>query len=166
MIFRKQLLSNDCYRTVLGCLTDTEPQDVPHFMEEIGNEETISVEVVERINKWLQERGLDMITTAYPVGEDPFELQTLLDYIQETQGRDIIYLLAGKSVTDNHVVICRGNKIIWDPSPVNSWIRGPAKNAYFIHYITNGTMRYNGPIPENQTPFELGADDNEDQISV
>lgn len=162
MIFRKQLLSNDCYRTVLGCLTNTEPQDVPHFIEEIGSRDVIPMHLVERINAWLQERNLDMITIAYPNAD----LQSLLDYINETQGSDIIYLLAGKSVVDDHVVICRGNKIIWDPSPVNSWIRGPSKDAYFVHYITNGTMRYSGPIPENQTPFELGADDNEDQISV
>ena len=164
MIFRKQLGLKDCFRTVIGCITDTEPQDVPDFMALEPESEFISQAVHEDINQWLSHRGLDLISIAYPTGDKP--LQTLLDYIAETQGKDIVYLLTGKSVIEAHVVICRGNQIIWDPSPVNSWIRGPLNGSYFVQYISKSFMRYNGPVPENQNPFDIGADDNEDQISV
>ena len=164
MIFRKQLGPKDCFRTVIGCVTDTEPQDVPDFMAS-DDSDFCTLETYNAIRDYLRVYNFDILQINVKVPDD-LPVQDILDHIEYLQGSDIVYLLCGMSVAGHHVVICRGNKIIWDPSPVNAWIRGPYKGLYCVNYISKSFMRYNGPLPENQNPFDIGADDNEDQISV
>lgn len=45
MRFRYQLEQDDCFRTVLACMLDLEPQEVPHYMPE-----GVGVEAWERVN--------------------------------------------------------------------------------------------------------------------
>lgn len=142
MIFRKQLTHKDCFRTALGCMLDLEPQDVPDFVEEDGGEGAWSEEGKDRVRAWLQDRGYDMIDTAYTVADRP--LQDLLGHIRHIQGRDIIYMCVGKNPRgEPHVVICRGDSILWDTSPINCGIPdGFEDGVYWVYYIAKSFMRY------------------------
>lgn len=142
MIFRKQLLDNDCFRTALGCLFDLEPHEVPDFVAEDGIDTPWSEEGKTRVRAWVKERGYDILDTSYILSGE--SLQTLLDHIRYLHGEDIMYMCAGKNKKmEPHVVICRGNEILWDTSPVDTGIDNPFEGGiYWIHYIAKEFMRY------------------------
>lgn len=146
MIFRKQLEDNDCFRTVLGCLLDLEPHEVPDFVGEDGRDGGWTEEGKTRVRSWLKERGLDMLDLAYNI--EGKTLQELLAYLRYLHGPDIIYLCVGNNKKNEpHVVICQGDSILWDPSPINCGIENSMDGHYWVHYISSAFMRYNGVMP-------------------
>lgn len=112
----------DCFRTALACILDLEIEDVPHFMH--GNPDS---EIVwTQVNKWLNERGLHMMTL-------PFSGS--LSDVLTTMGKlnpGVRYLLAGTSVNGfNHQVIAQGDKIIHDPNRSYVGLTGPGSDGLF-----------------------------------
>lgn len=113
----------DCTRTVFACLLDLEPADVPHFYDKGEN-----VEIADRrIQEWLGSRyGLRLFQ--FPLSVHP-EAENGRQAVLDTVGswnRDAYWTLSGKSKRGtNHVVICCGSEIVWDPSLDNTGIVGP-----------------------------------------
>lgn len=141
MIFRKQLCAHnppesygDCYRTAIGCLIDMEPQDVPHFMAMHADEGEFVTETQKvHIREWLAERGYTHIELGFHAPQsDP---QSMRDYVADMNGEDVVYTLSGCSVIGSHVVICRGRKILWDPSPFDSGIVSGYKDHFWVGFV-------------------------------
>lgn len=115
----------DCYRTAIACLLDMAPSEVPHVFENGGG----SMETqFKAMDAWLSARDLTEINIPL-VGDCP--LDRALEVMGHWSG-GIHYMLTGRSGTGcNHVVICQGREIVWDPSQTCSGILGPADDGYW-----------------------------------
>ena len=136
----------DCYRTALGCLLDMPPEQVPHFLENLGADSTgtewqaardlwlaeqgyrrlrigfqpATEAAVEIIREMVTEDGGDPDTDVYPAG-----LPGLLQMMGHVNP-GIYYLLVGMSSSGvNHVVIGCGDEIVHDPHPSNVGVVAP-----------------------------------------
>jgi hypothetical protein len=133
----------DCFRTALACILDMEVEEVPHFLQIYhgGSAEARD----SAIEKWLNTRGYSNIVIPYQViveGETLYSADELMCIIANQNGDDLLYLLTGRSISEtDHVVICRGPKIFWDPSPSNSGVVAPSNGFYFVTHILPSSMR-------------------------
>jgi len=113
----------DCARTAYACLLGLHPLEVPHFL--IDNPP--ADEFCKRQRDWLASRGLTEI--ALPMGAETF------DEVLRTMGclnPDVHYLVTGMGRAGcQHVVICYGNRLEWDPSRTDSGIIGPCSDGFF-----------------------------------
>lgn len=130
MIPHKQLFRHDpangiwgdCYRTVIACLLDLNPADVPHF----GADGADGVCMDRAARKWLAKRGLGVVEVAYDC-----TLEALLSVMAST-ARHAWYGLSGTSRTGcNHIVIARGGEIVHDPSQIDAGIVGPCDDGFY-----------------------------------
>lgn len=114
----------DCFRTVVACLLNVEPQGVPHFCD--GPDDGLSMQ---RVREFLDPRGLIMIELPYD-GEK-LALADVLQYgAHFSQG--IYWILTGRSRNgSNHIVICKANEIVHDTSIDQSGIVGPATDGFW-----------------------------------
>jgi hypothetical protein len=147
MIFRKQLEDDDCFRTALGCLLNLEPQDVPHFVRNDGGMAGHwTEEGRKKVRDWLKERNLEMLESGFLL--EGGTLETLMQHMVYMHGEDIVYLLTGLNRSGlPHVVICRGDKLLWDPSPIDSTLPAPNNGVYMVAFISSSFFRYNGEMP-------------------
>ena len=116
----------DCARTVLACLFDLKPGEVPHFTKdaiESGNEQEATL----AMQAWVNTMGYTFVE--FPLKTDSTEdaLNWASSYIKDT-----LYTLMGTSANKvNHIVICLNNAIYWDTSLDNSGIIGEASDGYY-----------------------------------
>ncbi len=117
----------DCLRTVIACLFDLRPSEVPHFGEGGPN----GTEMNARVDAWLRKMGSHRISVQH-MGDLDEVLRSVA-----SQNPEVWYLLTGESRTGvDHVVICRNDAIVHDPSLNGSGIIGPGYNGYYcIEFI-------------------------------
>ena len=112
----------DCGRTVIACLLDLHPSDVPHFWDD-GKEDATAAE---DCRKWLAERGLRIITWALDG-----RLMEVLAYMK-CFNPGTYYTLMGTSPRQvNHVVICHDDEIVCDPSLEGGGLVGPSDDGHW-----------------------------------
>lgn len=97
----------DCLRACVASVFDYEPEEVPHFARDGAAAEV----VWQRLQDWLYEQELTAFTVQYP----PEPLDDLLD-MMGTVNPAAVYLLTGGTGEGDHVVVCRGGKIIHNPA--------------------------------------------------
>lgn len=111
----------DCHRTAIACVLDLARDEVPHFAEEHFQD---AVKFHAAFDRWLEDRGHTQVTLAW---SGSLELQAILDGVG-CLNPDLHWLLGGKSRTGvSHTVVCRGNRIAWDPSLDDAGIIGPCQ---------------------------------------
>lgn len=116
----------DCYRTVIACLLDLKPEEVPHVHEHNGSMNMQDQQ--DMMNAWLEARGMVEVSVAC---DGSIGLETALE-VMARWSMGTRYMLTGMSRTGcNHVVVCKGREIEWDPSLNDSGIVGPADDGYF-----------------------------------
>ena len=116
----------DCYRTVIACLLDLKPEEVPHIHEHNGAMNM--QEQQDMMNAWLAARGLVEVNVPC---DGSIGLEVALE-VMDRWSMGTRYMLTGQSRTGcNHVVICKGREIEWDPSLNDSGIIGPADDGFF-----------------------------------
>ena len=96
----------DCFRTCVACLLDVAPEIVPHVYFD-GN----CAEAIDRMNAWLEPRGLGIIEFAVPATQDLKQLYITGHFILSgTSPRNPKFL---------HSVIAKGNSfdVVHDPHP-------------------------------------------------
>ncbi len=132
MIKQKQLFKHapeqgiygDCARTVLACLLDLSPEEVPHAQYEQHGSEQFDMH-----EAWLIEQGFRRITVPF-VGQGTTVENVLERGMYASSGMP--YILAGKSKNGtDHVVICQEDQIIWDPAIDDSGIVGCDSDGYY-----------------------------------
>ena len=127
---QKQLLRHDpdngvygdCFRTTLACLLDLAPAEVPHFMDGAVSDAT----GVDAANAWLAKRRMMLICFPFDCGLD------LLFATMAKLNPGVHYLLTGESRSGvNHCVVCRDDRIVWDPSLTDAGIVGPTSEGHY-----------------------------------
>lgn len=138
----------DCYRTVLACLLRCDIDSVPNFVDPAVHKQFASDNFGGAIDEWLEQRGLRRVTVAFPQANNYEHKVNNVGHITRhfnttSVGKNGYWLLVGRSkLGTNHVVICKADKIIHDPS--DSGIVGPAivgkgddkRYRYYGHIIT------------------------------
>lgn len=119
----------DCYRTCVAMLTGYERDEVPHFVgdawKEAGRDDPEGF--LKRLDDWLFQHRLYRVQYAWLADPDA-KLEDALSMAKHFS-HNICYMLGGLSRTGNpHVVICRNDEMIWDPSTCDSGIVGPMIN--------------------------------------
>ena len=142
MKFHKQLFRHnppetygDCQRTVYACLLDMHPSEVPHFHESTDD----ALEFWDRAHAFLASKGLARISIIF---DGSLSLEQILN-TQHNTNPGYYYILSGmsKNKTD-HVVICKGRGIIWDPAIDNSGIIGPCSDGFWwVEYLVPKFMQ-------------------------
>jgi hypothetical protein len=114
----------DCWRTVIACLLHLPPEQVPHVCNGPDDGQADA-----RMQSWLADRGLALIGVNFNGDCD-------LDHILKvgaSYSAGMHWMLTGKSRTGvNHVVICRGDRIIHDTSIDQSGIIAPALSGFWL----------------------------------
>lgn len=115
----------DCQRAVLASLLELPIEEVPHFALEAKDDAS---KFYDLIREFLQKRNLAIWSIPFDGG---ISLVDLL-YSVAKSNPGIFYQLSGtsKNGTD-HVVICLGDRIVWDPAIDKSGIVGPETNGYW-----------------------------------
>ena len=104
-------LYGDCHRACLASVLDLPIDAVPHFMD--GDKYGQNTE--ERLqaqDEWLAEKGLSYVEL--PI--DAPSLQECLDFVGRYSGDSHWILVAESASSIGHSVVCRGNKIVHDPT--------------------------------------------------
>jgi hypothetical protein len=127
----------DCQRAVIASFLGLPLTEVPHF----GDNGPSPIDFFHNVRSFLRSRGLNMFTVAF----NAIPLRDVLDLI-ELNNPDVVYFLSGSSPRGtNHVVLCRGNRIIHDPHPdidlervdINQVLTGPCDDGYWwVEVIT------------------------------
>ena len=113
----------DCGRTVIACLLDLYPSEVPHFWD---GEEADNLTADADCRKWLAERGLRTITWAIDG-----RLMEVLTFMKR-HNPGTYYVLLGTSPRQvNHVVICYNDEIVCDPSLEGGDLIGPSDDGHW-----------------------------------
>lgn len=126
----------DCHRTVLACLLNLNPLEVPHFGEmdwDIENKCFKEDGSFHRyVKDYLYTKGLTTIDILFDC-----TLENVLQHLG-CINPNIYYILGGISNNSvNHSVIGCGGEIIWDPGIDNPGIIGPCKpdGYYWVTYL-------------------------------
>lgn len=126
----------DCYRTALACVLDMDPETVPHFMQLFQGQSDAILD--QAIDEWLRQRGFTKIDIPYFA--NGLSRGEIMNIIAQQNGYDLLYLLTGMSSNNSaHVVICRGNQVLWDPSDCG--INEPIQGYYIVTHILPSSMR-------------------------
>lgn len=116
----------DCFRTAVSCVLELPRDEVPHVFHDGCDGRTAD----DRMNKWLQDRGLMQFVIAFH--GDGMSLEQVLAPVNSACGGSPEYLLYGRSKNDtDHVVVCRDGKVVWDPSQDESGIIGPCNDGHW-----------------------------------
>lgn len=131
MLFHKQTIMHDpdngkygdCGRTAVACMLELPVEDVPHFFDgTMTNSESYAF-----YRDFLSQNGIELFTL--PLKDISFHdlMKTM-----ENFNKSCTYLLIGKSPRGhNHIVICRGGKIIHDPHPDEGEFVGPCEDGFW-----------------------------------
>ncbi len=117
----------DCQRAAIASLLDRRLEDVPHFFD--GGVDTAVAD--KRMDDWLAMLNLKMIFVPFN-GELPEILA-----LQKRFMPGLHYMLVGKSQTGAaHVVVCKDDAIIFDPSLTDAGIVGPTdEGLYWVQFL-------------------------------
>ncbi len=99
----------DCVRVCLASILDMEPDAVPHAYQDGCDADTAD----KRIDTFLHDLGLGLFRAYYP---GDAELQTVLNHVGYSLSPGTHYMLFCNVQESGHVVICEGNKIVFDPA--------------------------------------------------
>lgn len=133
----------DCGRTAIACLLDLHPSQVPHFYDGPCDPE----QSMDAMKAWLAGRNITLLTFALS-GE--LSLAEAMCCMENNQP-DVWYIVVGRHTEQadvDHVLICRGDRIVHDPHPDNCGITVPSvTGVWFIEILVQpvgGEMR---PVP-------------------
>ena len=126
-------IDGDCFRTVIACLLDVHPSDVPHVYSNGATTEDGNT----AIQNYLADRGLTLARIA---------LAGTMEQIMhgmKVGSPGIHYLLSGKSPRGfDHVVVCLDDAIVHDPHPDGTGITDPCDGGvYWVEILVPLSMR-------------------------
>ena len=113
----------DCQRAAIATVLQLDMSEVPHFNE--GGPD--SLEFFDRISEFLNQRGMTLFSI-------PFQACPLEDLLRTmgVNNENTVYMLSGTTPRGvNHVVVCKGGKLIHDPHPSNDGLTGPCDDGYW-----------------------------------
>ena len=101
----------DCFRTVIACILDLKPLDIPHFA-------LSETRFMADAQEWCRVHGVGLVE--FRAGAD---LEPLMEHMSEYHA---YWILVGESSNHvDHVVVCYAGEIVHDPALDDSGIIGP-----------------------------------------
>ena len=118
-------IAGDCFRTVLACLLDLEPDGVLHFMGDLKEDLSVSWA---KVDEWLgAEYGLRFVMIRLQVPK----IDQWLEYM-ERENPGLRMELGGQSPRGTcHSVVAQGGKVIHDPHPDGGGVVGPCDDGCY-----------------------------------
>ncbi len=118
----------DCQRAAIASILDRDPESVPHFFHDGCTGDVAN----KRIDDWLAMINLKMVFVPFADAQ----LQDVLD-LQKRFQPGLHYMLVGKSRTGvSHVVVCKDDAIVHDPSLTDAGIVGPTdEGLYWVQFL-------------------------------
>lgn len=127
----------DCVRACVATLLDLDAEAVPHFY----HDNPTGAVGMERMREWLATQGLAPFAVGYPskalicercdnVLDDGANLSDILKFMGEHHS-GIHYMLYGGTGDGDHVVVCRGGKIVHNPAWYGCSIIEPASVGHW-----------------------------------
>lgn len=115
----------DCLRACIASLIDAEMiEHVPHFARE--NPEPNAM--WQNVRNWLlDEHNASLWFTPFG-GDDWQAVATSCNMLNP----GMFYMLQGASAGGDHIVICKGDRLIHDPSRMGGGLIGPGSNGVFM----------------------------------
>ena len=113
----------DCVRACVASLLELEPEDVPHFYEDNASGEIGT----ERVRQFLATKNLAPFYTYFD-GAITF---TELMNVQRIMNPSTYYMLFHRTESGDHVVICKGGEVDFDPAWYRSKVAGPNSNGFW-----------------------------------
>lgn len=113
----------DCERTAIACLLDLPVTSVPHFGALHWDDSTA----------FKSAEDAYLLSVGYSRVQIPYndDLDSVLGSMRYCAS-NVYYLLSGTSLTGvNHAVICLNDRIVWDPSTVDSGIIAPCSDGHY-----------------------------------
>jgi hypothetical protein len=108
----------DCMRACVATIMDVADGDeVPHFYHDNCDGETGT----QRLREWLRPQGLSSFIAHY---DGSISLTALLS-LMAIVNAETVYILFGRTTGGDHVVVCKGGKVIHDPIWYPSTLIGP-----------------------------------------
>lgn len=114
----------DCLRACVATMLDLGSSDVPHFYHDGCDAET----GMTRVREWLATRGYAPFYTAY---DGAATREEVLKYMAR-QNPGVTYLLYGSTGQGDHVVVCRNDRFVHNPSWGNSPLIGPLSHGTWV----------------------------------
>lgn len=124
----------DCHRTAIACLLDLDVEEVPHVYASGATPKA----AWSAMEAWLHEHyELRQVSVAY-TGDSSLE-QVLASI--DSANPDLSFILGGTSRTGcNHSVVCKGVRIVCDPSLDNAGIVGPCDDGlWWVTFLGRST---------------------------
>lgn len=113
----------DCVRVCIACLLDKNPDDVPHFFHDGCDGDT----AWKRVETYLSTIGYCPVIMPLH-GESVAHVRSTM----AMQNPRALYMLVGTSRGGNpHVIICRGDIVVHDPSWSETGVVGPDAHGIF-----------------------------------
>lgn len=121
----------DCLRACIASVVGLSSDKVPHFFDDNCDVETANA----RVRHWMTTYLYAPFWVSFP-GDMPLtELQNMMAVLNP----DVYYILYCSCGGGDHVVICKGDKIVHNPSWINEPIDGPGSHGVWtILTITVG----------------------------
>ena len=117
----------DCFRACLASILEIEPEVVPHFAADFDDVTWIS-----EVNKYLMQFNVGIISVSFNDNNN-FETFGL---------KNIYHIICGKSPrfpSENHAVVGRDGKIVYNPSLSKEGLLGPEKD--WVHFLFISFMK-------------------------
>lgn len=113
----------DCVRACIASILELSTSDVPHFVGDGCNAETM----FQRIRKFLNPLGFTVYVAAYEGATRDEILSGVAD-----SNPDATYILIGSLGDADHAVVCQGDKVAHNPQWYPMPFVGPASNGYWV----------------------------------
>lgn len=113
----------DCFRACVASILELDPDQVPHFCE---NGETINNN--ERLDAFLASHRLAMFTQL--IDGDPTREQ-VLEHVGMLNP-SVPYMLCGTDGETDHIVVCKGSRVVNNPAWIPQPIVGPNSQGFWV----------------------------------
>ena len=113
----------DCLRACVASILEVDPETVPHFFHDGCDGET----AIKRLREYLKTFNLNAY---YTIIDGSVKREEIYKYHKDNNP-DIYYLLFGSTNTGEHVVICKNDKVVHNPSWAGPSIVKPGSNGFW-----------------------------------
>jgi hypothetical protein len=122
----------DCWRACIASMLDLPTEAVPHFAVDAEGKMLNGEDASLKLMEFLRPLGFSYVEVPFSLAEGD-TVDDALTKIGAAWMRDVHWTLLGKSKRGfNHVVVCRGAKVVHDPTYGDPHgIVGPAEDGYF-----------------------------------
>jgi len=116
-------LYGDCVRACVAAILDMPSETVPHFFHDNCDGETGNA----RVRDFLRPLGYAPFLINLPGSLDCGEILRMMGVMNA----ETLFMLFGRTDMNDHVVVCKGGKVVNDPSWLAMPLIGPGEHGFW-----------------------------------